>query len=56
MMGSAVSEKIKIRVPLVDLKRQYESIKGEINSAIQDVLESQAFILGPQALRLEDLK
>ncbi len=52
-MGSAVSEKIK--VPLVDLKRQYQSIKEEIDSAIRDVLESQAFILGPQVEELETL-
>jgi dTDP-4-amino-4,6-dideoxygalactose transaminase len=54
-MDSAVSEKTKIRVPLIDLKRQYQSIKGEINSAIQDVLESQAFILGPQVEEFEGL-
>jgi len=52
-MGSAVSE--KTRVPLIDLKRQYQSIKEEINSAIQDVLESQAFILGPQVKEFEGL-
>jgi len=54
-MGSAVSEKTKIRVPLLDLKRQYHDIKEEINSAIQDVLESQAFILGPQVKEFEGL-
>ncbi len=54
-MGSAVSEKTKIKVPLVDLKRQYQSIKEEIDSAIQDVLENQAFILGPQVEEFEGL-
>ncbi len=54
-MGSTVSEKTKTRVPLIDLKRQYHGIKEEINSAIQDVLESQAFILGPQVKEFEDL-
>jgi len=54
-MGFAVSEKTKIRVPLIDLKRQYHGIKEEINSAIQDVLESQAFILGSQVKEFEDL-
>ena len=54
-MGSAVSEKTKIRVPLLDLKRQFHGIKEEINSAIQDVLESQAFILGPQVKEFEGL-
>ncbi len=48
-------KKTKIRVPLIDLKRQYHGIKEEINSAIQDVLESQAFILGPQVKEFEDL-
>ncbi len=54
-MSSAISEKTITRVPLVDLKRQYHSIKEEIDSAIQDVLESQAFILGPQVKEFENL-
>ncbi len=54
-MGSVVSEKTKIRVPFLDLKRQYHSIKEEVNSAIQDVLENQAFILGPQVKEFEGL-
>jgi len=54
-MRSAVSEKTITRVPLVDLKRQYHSIKEEVDSAIQDVLESQAFILGPQVKEFESL-
>ncbi len=54
-MGPAISEKIKTKVPLIDLKRQYKSIKEEVNTAIQDVLESQAFILGPQVKEFEDL-
>ncbi|MEK6766752.1 MAG: DegT/DnrJ/EryC1/StrS family aminotransferase [Planctomycetota bacterium] len=44
-----------MRVPLIDLKRQYHSIKEEIDSAIRDVLESQAFILGPQVKEFENL-
>ncbi len=54
-MDFAVSEKTITRVPLMDLKRQYHGIKEEVNSAIQDVLESQAFILGPQVKEFEDL-
>ena len=41
-------------VPLVDLKAQYENIKDEVNKAIQDVLESQIFILGPKVKELEE--
>ncbi len=32
---------------MVDLKGQYEGIKSEVNSAINEVLESSAFINGP---------
>ena len=35
-------------IPLVDLVAQYHAIKSEIDSAIQSVLESGKFILGPQ--------
>lgn len=41
-------------VPLVDLKAQYENIKDEINKAIQDVLDSQIFILGSKVKELEE--
>jgi dTDP-4-amino-4,6-dideoxygalactose transaminase len=36
----------KMQIPLVDLKKQYLGIKNEIDSAIQEVLDSTAFILG----------
>ncbi|PJJ76423.1 dTDP-4-amino-4,6-dideoxygalactose transaminase [Thermoflavifilum aggregans] len=35
-------------IQMVDLKRQYQKIKSEINQAISEVLESCAFIQGPQ--------
>lgn len=41
-------------IPLVDLKAQYQAIKGEIDEAVQRVLESQYFILGPDVKRLEE--
>jgi dTDP-4-amino-4,6-dideoxygalactose transaminase len=40
-------------IPLVDLKSQYRSIKGEINIAIARVLESGEFILGSEVAALE---
>lgn len=35
------------KIPLVNLGRQYESMRDEINAAIQQVLDSRAFIQGP---------
>lgn len=40
-------------IPLVDLKAQYESIKGEIDSAIAEVLATTQFILGPKVEAFE---
>lgn len=42
-----------LAVPLLDLKLQYESIKDEIDEAIQDVMTSQHFIMGPQVAECE---
>lgn len=41
------------KIPILDLKTQYATIKNEILSALDDVLESQQFILGPQVEVLE---
>ena len=40
-------------IPFVDLKSQYASIKPEINAAIQGVLDSCAFTLGPEVAAFE---
>lgn len=42
-----------MRVPLLDLKAQYATIKGEVEAAIAEVLESQHFILGPKVIACE---
>lgn len=42
-----------MNVPLLDLKTEYHSLKKEIDSAIQEVLESTIFVLGPQTEKLE---
>ena len=42
-----------VLIPLVDLKLQYRSIKGEIDSAIARVLESGEFILGKEVAAFE---
>lgn len=40
-------------VPLLDLKAQYATIRDEIQVALDQVLESQRFILGPEVDALE---
>ncbi|HNW56555.1 MAG TPA: DegT/DnrJ/EryC1/StrS family aminotransferase [Bacteroidales bacterium] len=41
-------------IQMVDLKGQYEKLKPEIDDAIQSVLESTAFIKGPDVKLFED--
>ena len=41
-------------IPLVDLKKQYQSIKQEIDSAVGKVLKDARFILGPEVELLEE--
>ncbi|MGD9168061.1 MAG: DegT/DnrJ/EryC1/StrS family aminotransferase, partial [Syntrophobacterales bacterium] len=43
-----------MKVPLLDLKAQYQSIRDEIKEAVDEVLESQYFILGPKVEALEE--
>jgi len=40
-------------IPFVDLKSQYLSIKPEVDAAIQGVLDSCAFTLGPEVVAFE---
>jgi len=42
-----------IKVPLLDLSAQYQSIKSEIDAAVAEVLNSQYFILGPKVVECE---
>lgn len=41
-------------IPFVDLKREYLEIKGEINEAIQRVIEKGTFILGEEVEKFEE--
>jgi dTDP-4-amino-4,6-dideoxygalactose transaminase len=43
-----------VRIPLVNLKRQYLSIKKEIDGAIQEVIDKSAFIMGENVQEFED--
>uniref|UniRef100_A0A7V2ZM36 DegT/DnrJ/EryC1/StrS family aminotransferase n=1 Tax=Ignavibacterium album TaxID=591197 RepID=A0A7V2ZM36_9BACT len=42
-----------MRVPLLDLKPQYHSLKKELDEAIIRVAESQYFIMGPELTEME---
>ena len=42
-----------MKVPLLDLKPQYQSIKDQIMSSLEEVITSQGFILGPNVEKLE---
>ena len=43
-----------MKVPLLDLRAQYQTIKDEIKEAMEEVLDSQHFILGPKVEALEE--
>ena len=43
-----------MKVPLLDLKGQYLSIKADIDRAVAEVMESQHFILGPKVQQCEE--
>jgi dTDP-4-amino-4,6-dideoxygalactose transaminase len=43
-----------MHIPLLDLKAQYATIRDEIKPAIDEVLESQLFILGEKVIKLEE--
>ncbi|MFC1793984.1 DegT/DnrJ/EryC1/StrS family aminotransferase [Planctomycetota bacterium] len=42
-----------MRIPILDLKAQYATIKEEVTLAISDVCEKQAFALGPAVAEFE---
>ena len=42
-----------MKVPSLDLKRQYMTVKADVDAAIQRVVECQGFILGPEVEGIE---
>lgn len=42
-----------LRVPLVDLRAQYATIRAEVEPCLERICESQAFVLGPEVEALE---
>ncbi|GIU73534.1 MAG: hypothetical protein KatS3mg004_0621 [Bryobacteraceae bacterium] len=49
-----MSETETASIPLLDLRAQYASIRGEVEEAVRRVLESQQCILGPDVAALEE--
>ena len=43
-----------MKVPLLDLKAQYDTIRSETEIAVREVFESQYFILGPRVAAFEE--
>ena len=43
-----------MKIPMLDLKAQYDSIRPELDAAIAEVVESQRFILGPKVAACEE--
>ncbi len=54
-MADTAVQTNKISVPLLDLKAQYATIREEVRQAVDAVLESQYFILGPTVAQCEQL-
>ncbi|HEY6250434.1 MAG TPA: DegT/DnrJ/EryC1/StrS family aminotransferase [Candidatus Angelobacter sp.] len=52
VMATAAA-KVQMQIPILDLKAQYETIREEVQAAIDRVLEKQHFILGPEVKALE---
>lgn len=42
-----------MKVPMLDLSEQYQSLKKEILASLEDVMENTQFILGPNVKKLE---
>jgi len=48
-----VSSPASFKIPIVDLRAQYGQIRDEVRQAIDEVNESQQFILGPAVMKFE---
>jgi len=52
-MTSAATTPAATRVPLLDLKAQYQTLRPQIEATIREVCDSQQFVLGPKVEELE---
>jgi dTDP-4-amino-4,6-dideoxygalactose transaminase len=49
-----VSSHGTFKIPIVDLRAQYSALRDEVRQAIDDVNDTQQFILGPAVESFED--
>jgi dTDP-4-amino-4,6-dideoxygalactose transaminase len=54
LQGGSEADVQMIKVPLLDLKAQYATIRSEVRAAIDRVCESQRFIMGPEVTAFEE--
>ncbi len=50
-----MSARKEMQVPLLDLKAQYAAIREEVREAIDEVCDTQYFVMGPKVTELEGL-
>ena len=43
----------RYKIPILDQQAQYQKLRGEIHQALDEVLETQQFILGPAVEKFE---
>lgn len=51
---NSFTQKIHMKVPFLDLRSQHAPLRGEINRAIQEVIDNGAFAGGPFVARFEE--
>jgi dTDP-4-amino-4,6-dideoxygalactose transaminase len=54
LQGGSEADVQMIKVPLLDLKAQYATMRSEVRAAIDRVCESQRFIMGPEVTAFEE--
>src|SRR5262249_22951556 len=55
VLANGIRARLIMRVPLLDLRAQYEPLRDEILAALPRVSDSQRFIMGPEIAALEEM-
>jgi dTDP-4-amino-4,6-dideoxygalactose transaminase len=54
VVGKKTPSQAKMKVPLLDLQAQYSTLRDELRVAVERVMDSQQFVMGPDVLALEN--